>query len=272
MDNLVWSGGGSPQKIGVAPGQEGVCTPNRGPPSEGTWEYADLSSALKTAAEGDAGALSAEALAGMDEARLRALLGGRDLPDMPTRVRLLREVGSVLNDKYGGSAARLVEECGGSAVALVAAVVRDFPGFRDEAHHPSVGKVQFYKRAQIFVGDVYGALKGQGLGRFMDVGELTMFADYRVPQILREVGVLQYSPSLASKIDGFEEIDAGCEEEVEIRALTIQAVEILTAVLRDKHAAPLIPIQVDWFLWEEGERLALAGKLAPHHRTRTSFY
>ena len=30
--------------------------------------------------------------------------------------------------------------------------------------------------------------------------------------------------------------------------------------------------QVDWFLWEEGERLALAGELAPHHRTRTSFY
>jgi len=100
------------------------------------------------------------------------------------------------------------------------------------------------------------------------------------------VGVLQYSPALAGKIDGLEEIAAGCEEEVEIRALSIQAVEALTAALRDQmmvkcsddgqmrdsHAAPLIPIQVDWFLWEEGERLALAGALAPHHRTRTSFY
>ena len=156
-------------------------------PSEGKWEYADLSSALKAAAEADELALSADALAEMDAPRLRALLGGRDLPDMPSRVRLLREVGSVLNDKYRGSAANLVEECGGSAVALVAAVVRDFPGFRDEAHYPSLGEVRFYKRAQIFVGDVYGALKGQGLGRFADVGQLTMFADYRVPQILRQV-------------------------------------------------------------------------------------
>lgn len=38
----------------------------------------------------------------------------------------------------------------------------------------------FYKRAQIFVGDVYGALQGKGLGAFNDIHELTMFADYRV--------------------------------------------------------------------------------------------
>lgn len=40
-------------------------------------------------------------------------------------------------------------------------------------------QVFFYKRAQIFVGDVYGALGGQGLGAFHDMAALTMFADYR---------------------------------------------------------------------------------------------
>jgi hypothetical protein len=40
--------------------------------------------------------------------------------------------------------------------------------------------VFFYKRAQIFVGDVHGALGGQGLGEFTDMEHLTMFADYRV--------------------------------------------------------------------------------------------
>ncbi len=34
----------------------------------------------------------------------------------------------------------------------------------------------FYKRAQIFVGDVWGAFHGAGLGRFMDIDQLTMFA------------------------------------------------------------------------------------------------
>jgi hypothetical protein len=34
----------------------------------------------------------------------------------------------------------------------------------------------FYKRAQIFVGDLYGAFAGQGLGHFHDINQLTMFA------------------------------------------------------------------------------------------------
>lgn len=41
-------------------------------------------------------------------------------------------------------------------------------------------QVFFYKRAQIFVGDVWGAFGGQGLGAFDDIHCLTMFADYRV--------------------------------------------------------------------------------------------
>jgi hypothetical protein len=60
--------------------------------------------------------------------------------------------------------------------------------------------VFFYKRAQIFVADVFGAFQGQGLGCFSDTGCLTMFADYRVPVVLRLKGILEYSPSLAAKV------------------------------------------------------------------------
>ena len=37
------------------------------------------------------------------------------------------------------------------------------------------------------------------LGEFCDIDQLTMFADYRVPQILREWNVLQYSDALSDK-------------------------------------------------------------------------
>ncbi len=43
-------------------------------------------------------------------------------------------------------------------------------------------QVFFYKRAQIFVGDVYGAFQGKGLGAFRDMELITMFADYRVSE------------------------------------------------------------------------------------------
>jgi hypothetical protein len=60
--------------------------------------------------------------------------------------------------------------------------------------------VFFYKRAQIFVGDVYGAFGGKGLGCFHDIDQLTMFADYRVPVVLRLMGLLHYSPELQQQV------------------------------------------------------------------------
>ncbi len=55
--------------------------------------------------------------------------------------------------------------------------------------YDSHAQVFLYKRAQIFVGDVFGALRGGegvtgGLGAFHDIHHLTMFADYRVRVII----------------------------------------------------------------------------------------
>lgn len=40
--------------------------------------------------------------------------------------------------------------------------------------------VGIYKRAQILIGDIWGACEGQGLGEFNDIDTITMFADYRL--------------------------------------------------------------------------------------------
>ena len=58
---------------------------------------------------------------------------------------------------------------------------------------------------------------GKGLGAFDDMGELTMFADYRVPQLLRDAGVMVYSEHLATIVDKGIELLAGSEEETQIR-------------------------------------------------------
>lgn len=50
-------------------------------------------------------------------------------------------------------------------------------------------------------------------------------ADYIVPAVLKHMGVLRYSPSLDDKIKANEEIGPGSEEEVELRACSIHAVE-----------------------------------------------
>ena len=96
-----------------------------------------------------------------------------------------------------------------------------------------------------------------------------MFADYRVPQLLRHVGVLKYSEALASTIDQRQEIQFGSDAETEIRAATVVAVERLQRDLV-KQGVDVLAIEVDWLLWHRGERELAT--LAPHHRTLTIYY
>ena len=96
-----------------------------------------------------------------------------------------------------------------------------------------------------------------------------MFADYRVPQILRSLGVMEYSDTLAKKIDAHDEIPFGSEEETEIRAATVVAVEKIRAAL-EKRGMKLLDIECDWVLWNQGE--LKRHEIAPHHRILTIYY
>lgn len=91
-----------------------------------------------------------------------------------------------------------------------------------------------YKRAQIFATDLWGAFKGESYGEFHDIGAITMFADYIVPAVLQQLGVLRYSSSLANIIEGSNELASGSEEEIELRACSIYAVEKMRELIRNK--------------------------------------
>jgi hypothetical protein len=81
------------------------------------------------------------------------------------------------------------------------------------------------------VADIWGAFKGLDLGEFKDIASITMFADYVVPAVLRHWGILTCSPTLATVLDTSQELTPGSEEEVEIRACSITAVEWLREYL-----------------------------------------
>ncbi|MDW8031538.1 MAG: queuosine salvage family protein [Candidatus Bipolaricaulota bacterium] len=231
--------------------------------------YIALATALKDTVEREARILNAAFLAQMDRAQLREILDGEnEIPLLDERAQILREAGTVLQEKYNGQAAKLVEHAERSAVRLVELLARDFPSFRDEAVYRG-RTVYFYKRAQIFCADLYGAFGGQRWGEFSDIDKLTAFADYKVPQVLRHLGILRYSAELSERIDRREELSAGSPEEIEIRAHTIWAVELLKREL-EKLGRPLRSFEIDWLLWNLGQREEFRHK--PYHRTRTIFY
>lgn len=109
----------------------------------------------------------------------------------------------------------------------------DVLGFRDHTVYKG-HQVFLYKRAQIFAADVWGAFKGEGYGEFNDIGSVTMFADYIVPAVLEQLGVLRFSSSLARNIESQSEIGPGSEEEIELRACSIYAVEKIRELLHKK--------------------------------------
>ncbi len=231
--------------------------------------YRALATALKDAVERGDRILDAAFLAHLDSATFQKILDGEnDIPLLDERVKVLREAGAVLQERYNGQAARLVERAERSAVRLVELLAQDLSSFRDEATYRG-RRVYFYKRAQIFCADLYGAFGGRSWGEFADIAELTAFADYKVPQVLRHLGVLRYSAELATKIDHREELPPGSMEEIEIRAHTIWAVELLKREL-EKRGRPLRSFEIDWLLWNFGQCEEFRQR--PYHRTRTIFY
>lgn len=221
----------------------------------------------------DPQALSADRLAAATEETIQGWFSGFEIPQIAERAAKLRELGCVLQAHFGGEAALLVMRAARSAARLVRLLTCLLPGFRDEALHQG-RQCFFYKRAQILAADLWAAYgcppPGSGSPyAFEDVGELTMFADYRVPQILAHLGVMEYDHILEAKIGGGVELQAGSEEEVEIRAACVQAVEGLRDALA-RRGVTVTSVEIDWRLWHEGERIKK--DIQPHHRTLTCFY
>jgi len=232
--------------------------------------YFALASVLKKAFDGECPIDDFPHLTQIDEQDVRTLLRGAvgtgEIPLFGERVRILREIGQQVVALYQGDPSRLVKEACGGAQRLVELLVRDFPSFRDEASYAGE-RVAFYKRAQIFVCDLFGSFQGHSYGSFRDIDRLTAFADYKLPQLLRAERVLQYCEKLEGRIDRMEWIDAGSPEEVEIRAATIVAVEELRQGLK-RRGRNLFAFELDWLLWH----IAQSAKMPPHHRTLTTFY
>jgi hypothetical protein len=239
-------------------------------------EYDHLAIALRTLAEQDDDSDSMEGYffaphnlskltVGEMKAALDLHLEGHLLPNIEERCRLWNEVGDALLQYFEGSAMTLIRASDKSAAKLVQLVVRTFPGFRDEAVWR--GKwVALYKRAQIVVGDLDAALRLE----LEDMDQLTTFADYRVPQVLRHWGAIQYSTDLAQKVDSQTELNA--EEELSIRAATVVCVDELVKIVNASEINNMTAVTIDWHLWQVGEQMNQQGELKPHHRVNTIFY
>lgn len=114
------------------------------------------------------------------------------------------------------------------------------------------------KKAQLAVSEVWIQAQDAGLGTRCD---LTAFADYQIPNVLRALGVLTYAPDLAQAIDTLQPLDYDGRDERALRAASLLAVERIA-----EHAGAPVAA-VDYYLWTRRKEVA-----TPFHLTFTTAY
>ena len=195
------------------------------------------------------------------------------IPLLQERITCIREAGRIIQSTFDGSVLVLVEKANCSAAALVNLLISNFPCFNDVAEFEG-RTVSFFKRAQIFVADLWACFEGQGYGEFHDIAKITMFADYRIPQMLHTLGCLRYSPSLEGHIRSLKPLVSGHSWEVQLRGCSIWCVELIRREILTRHPkANVNAILIDFFLYDNmKEKEAEGGETIPHHRTRSIWY
>ena len=230
--------------------------------------YLAEAAALKRAVEENIPLWDAKYLSSISHEELAHIFRGeQNIPLLEQRLHNVREVGRVLLERYNGQFINTIERAERNAVKLVLLLVQDFPSFNDVVLYRN-HLVRFFKRAQICVADLHGSFNGKNWGVFSDLDQLTAFADYKLPQVLRYFGVLEYHPSLAERIDNQQLLEAGTKEEVEIRAATVWACELLRRkMIQLDH--PVTAAEIDLRLWLLGQN---SSGMQPYHRTRSIYY
>ncbi|ESK96171.1 conserved eukaryotic protein [Moniliophthora roreri MCA 2997] len=225
------------------------------------------------------------------------------IPLLQQRIAIMREVGFILTNAFGGSYQGLLAEFQrrhdgqGTAIDLVKLVTETFPSFKDEVYLDG-RKVCIWKRAQILVADTWAAFYPDPSvtsthplfpgTRGASIQDLTMFADYRVPQILHHLKILSYPSSLVDALRNGVSLAPGSREEISLRAASIVAVERVREEMiklmqgsSSDSTNDISSVLIDFFLWDLAKRLERGEdkvegidtvEIIPAHRTRSIWY
>lgn len=143
-------------------------------------------------------------------------------------------------------------------------IITSFPYLKDECEYK--GKtIYFYKKAQLFVSDILNVKRLVGHIN-VDLSHLRGCADYKIPQVMRNLGMLEFNEELATAVDNLIEIPANTEPEIEIRANNIVVIDYIYHQLKGE----ITRININDFIWLLGQDKSKMTK--PYHRTKTMNY
>ena len=147
---------------------------------------------------------------------------------------------------------------------LLSFIINNFPYFKDISIYDNQ-EIFFYKRAQLLTSDILHVREIKE-GIQVDYSHLIGCADYKIPQVMRCYGLLEFSDDLVRIIDSKILLPEGSKEEIEIRANTLEVINYIYEQLNRKYSR----MDINDFIWLLGQDKTKMIK--SYHRTLTNHY
>lgn len=147
---------------------------------------------------------------------------------------------------------------------LIDFIISNFSYFKDESEYKG-RTIYFYKRAQLLASDILHVRKILEHVK-VDFSHLPGCADYKIPQVMRCMGILEFSDELANLVDNKIELKEGSEMEVEIRANDLVVLDYMAEKLNERISR----MDLNDYIWLLGQDKSKMTK--PYHRTLTKHY
>ncbi len=192
----------------------------------------------------------------------KGMKGNVEIPFLKERYEILKEMSRIINEKMEGNFYNYtIHQTKDQDLFKI--IIESFPNFKDERTYKGE-KIFFYKLAQLATSDILHIRELKEEIK-VDYSHLVGCADYKIPQAMRALKILEYDNKLSSLIDNNQELQENSEYEVEIRANMIVALQKIQDRLPKKSL-----IEINDFIWILSQNKDLKRK--PYHKTRTMSY
>lgn len=190
------------------------------------------------------------------------LKGNVDIPLLKERYETITEVCKIVNDKMNGNFYNYIKNIS-SDTELFDVIVNNFKSFKDERTYN--GKiVYFYKLAQLLTSDIL-YIREYLENCKVDYSNLIGCADYKIPQTLRALGIIEYDDELSDLVDTKHELEVSSKYEVEIRASQIVVIDYIKSKLKNVNA-----IDINDYLFIYSKKIKNITR--PYHLCRNTNY
>lgn len=188
--------------------------------------------------------------------------GEPEIPLLINRYNTLVEISEIINKKMNGSFYEYIKNIT-SDVELFDVIVSNFNCFKDERMYEGK-KIYFYKLAQLLTSDILH-IREEIEKINVDYSHLIGCADYKIPQTLRALEIIEYDEELSNLVDNNIPIQISSKYEAEIRSSQIVVLDYIC-----KKSSNAYSIDINDYLFLYSKKVKSIVK--PYHKCRNTNY